>query len=209
MNEPVSVGERYIRASITSNLRMQDGPCDADKLLAAGYAQRGDERRLLGLRLYRMQNTGDREPVAAVIEHAHAALRARLSRRGNRPLPLAQRNALIVDTLQWWLNQSCSYCNGTGYDPIDGAPALSLHPCSACAGTRISPIKRVIPAHLVSHALWLTDEWNSMCGEVIGDMAKLLHSQMTVHESKKRAESETATNSGSSGKNIKRPCSVE
>lgn len=205
MTERISTGERYARASISSDLRVRGHtePCDADKLLAAGYAQVGDERKMLGLRLYRMQTTGDRASLSVVVRQADDWLRLRLSRKGHRPLPGAQRDALVVQTLQWWLCQRCDYCNGTGFDTVEGAPALSLQECTACNGTRITPLKRVIPARLLVHAYWLAKEWDVMCAEVIADMAQLLAQDMSLNENKKRAQYGPATNAGCSGKNTK------
>jgi hypothetical protein len=180
MADCITAGERYICASTTSDMRMHEYPCDADKLLAAGYASRGDARKMLGLRLYRMQNTADRDSVGTVIEQAHAWLQGRMSRKGNRPLPLAQSNALIVQTLQWWLAQRCTYCNGIGFDIIEGTPALSQFECAACRGTGITPLKRVVPSRLLEHAAWLTHEWDVLCAAVIGDLAQQINSGMTL-----------------------------
>ena len=205
MSDHTSVGERYARASVTGNLRMQSHtqPCDADKLLAAGYAQRGSERAKLGLRLYRMQVTGDRESLSTIVREADTWLRRRLSRKGNRPLPAAQRDALVVDTLRWWLNQRCEYCNGTGFDMIEGTPALSVQECTACTGTGITPLKRVVPQRLLIHAYWLAKEWDVMCAEVIGDMALLLKDELTLSNAENHAQYAAATNAGSSGDNTK------
>jgi len=188
MTDHTSTGERYARASVTSNLRVQGHQCDADKLLAAGYAQRGSERKMLALRLYRMQTTGDRASLSAIVRDATTSLRGRLSRKGNRPMPAAQRDALVVQTLRWWLSQRCDYCNGSGFDTIDGAPALSMQACAACDGTGITPLKRIIPHRLLVHAYWLAKEWDVMCAEVIGDMAAVLKGEMALSNSQNQAQ---------------------
>jgi hypothetical protein len=180
MSETIGTGERYVSASTTSDMRVHEYHCDADKMLAAGYASRGDERKMLALRLYRMQNTADRESVGIVIRNADNWLRVRMSRNGHRPLPRSQRDALIVQALQWWLAKRCMYCNGTGFDIIEGTPALSQIQCNGCRGTGITPLRRVIPPRLLGHALWLTNEWDVMCSAVIGDMAKYLADRMTI-----------------------------
>lgn len=203
MTDHTSIGERYARASITSNLRVQGHQCDADKLLAAGYAQRGSERKMLALRLYRMQTTGDRASLSAVVQDATASLRRRLSRKGNRPMPAAQRDALVVQTLRWWLSQRCDYCNGSGFDMIDGAPTLSMQECAACGGTGMTPLKRIIPHRLLEHAFWLAKEWDVMCAEVIGDMAAVLNDAMGLSKTENRAQCAPATNAGCSGDNTK------
>lgn len=204
MTDHTSIGERYARASITSNLRVQEHQCDADKLLAAGYAQRGSDRKMLALRLYRMQTTGDRASLSAVVSEADAALRKRLLRKSSRPMPAAQRDALVVQTLRWWLSQRCEYCNGSGFDVMDGAPTLSMQECTACSGTGITPLKRVIPHRLLEHAHWLAKEWDVMCAEVIGDMAVVLLRDMGLIGQEDRAQCAPATNAGSSGDNRKR-----
>jgi len=177
MSDRVTVGERYAKASISSNLRTQQDhtlQCDTDKLHAAGCAQAGSPKKLIGLRLYRLQTTGDRSSLSMIFKFSRDALHVRLTRKGNRPLPGAQLDALVTKTLQWWISQQCEFCNGTGFDTMENSPTLSLHECSACNGTRITPLKRVIPNHLIAHADWLTKEWDSMCADVIGDMARRL-----------------------------------
>lgn len=206
MTDHTSTGERYARASITSNLRVR-GPdvlCDGDKLMAAGYAQRGSERKMLALRLYRMQITGDRASLSTIVLDATTSLRQRLLRKGSRPMPAPQRDALVVQTLKWWLSQRCEYCNGTGYDTVEGAPALSIHECTACGGTGITPLKRVVPQQLLVHAFWLAKEWDVMCAEVIGDMAALLKPELELSNTKNHSQYGPATNAGSSGDNSKR-----
>ena len=203
MTDPTSTGERYARASITSNLRVQGHQCDADKLLAAGYAQRGSERKMLALRLYRMQTTGDRASLSTIVREANASLRGRLSRKGNRPMPAAQRDALVVQTLRWWLSQRCDYCNGSGFDMMEGAPTLSMQECAACGGTGMTPLKRIIPHRLLEHAYWLVKEWDVMCAEVIGDMAALLRPELELSNTKNHSQYAPATNAGCSGDNTK------
>lgn len=176
MSDRVTVGERYARASISSNLKVQTHTqqSDVDKVHAAGCVQAGSERKMIGLRLYRLQTTGDRASLSLIFRFSRAALQFRLSRKGNRPLPGAHLDTLVTRTLQWWISQQCEFCGGTGFDTVENAPALSLKECSACNGTRITPLKRVIPNHLLSHADWLTKEWDGMCADVIGEMARKL-----------------------------------
>jgi hypothetical protein len=196
-----SVGERYAHAAMTSNLRMRDGPCDADLLLAAGYAtatQCGvcegkgrtadgyrcqacfgaggfpNARKTLGLRIYRMQVTGDMSDLARIEVEAMAMLRGWLSRGGNRPMPAMQRLELVRTVLRWWQHQSCGYCGGLGFEAIEYTPGLSTVECVACHGTGRSPLHRLLPGPLVKAGAMLAKELDVLCAVVIGDMADVL-----------------------------------
>lgn len=176
-----TVAERYAKATQTSDLTTRlDQRCDADVLLAAGYAASGDRRKNIALHVYRMTIRQDLGGLAPVVEEVDNWLKGRLSRKGHRPMSRVPRQALILTVLRWWMKQACEYCNGTGYEVIEDTGRLSGHECSNCHGTGKTPIARIVPPPMRSHAEWLAKELDSLVLVVQGDMAKLLAENMSL-----------------------------
>jgi hypothetical protein len=72
--------ERYARVVANGRTKLARDhavTCDADVLLAAAYAASGDERKLLALRLYRAQASGDFSGLQVVAEQADNWLNGR------------------------------------------------------------------------------------------------------------------------------------
>jgi hypothetical protein len=206
VSEFVTVGERYIGAARSGNLRMAHGACDAEVILAAGYATGvtcgqcngvgridlhrcgacggvglfPNRRKVLGLKLYRMQVTGDLANVAEVETEMARWLAGRLSRGGHKPMPAMQRQELVRDVIRWWIHPSCDYCGGLGYSILEGTPSLSEVECPNCFGMGMIPVRRAVPPRLGSHAVFLVSELDSLCGAVLGDLADVLRRGMDL-----------------------------
>lgn len=176
-----TVAERYAHATQTTDLTVHlNERCDADVLLAAGYAASKDRRRGIALQVYRMAVRQDLGGLSVVAEEVGHWLQGRLSRKGNRPVPKLARDALVLTVLRWWLKPACTFCNGTGYDQIEDTPNLSAHECDNCHGTGKSPVARLVPGPLKAHAEWLGKELDDLVLVVHGDMAKLLASSFDM-----------------------------
>jgi len=175
------IAERYASATSSGNLTPKlTGLTDADLLLAAGAAaQRSPERRL-ALAAYRIQLRGDMEGLSVVVDGADAWLQGRLSRGGRRPLPRDARRQLVVDTLLWWTNPICGYCNGTGFveatveDTDEAAGRLTTEACSCCHGSGRRPLAREVPPKLREHAEWMATQLDRHVSLLRADMARLL-----------------------------------
>lgn len=178
----ITTAERYALATDTADLTPRaDRRCDADKLIAAGWAAQGDPRRALALDLYRMGVTGNTQGLAAVVESASGWLSAWSSRKGRTPLPRHQRQQLVAQTLHWWLKPTCGYCEGRMFELLPsasgdegGVRALSTEPCQACHGSGKRPLAREVPSHHVAAATYLADELDRLVILVTGEMAKRL-----------------------------------
>jgi hypothetical protein len=179
-DDPITVGERYAKATVSKNLTPLEQRCDADVLLAAGIAASGDPKLQLALSLYRLQVQGSTEGLHAIAEAADAWLQSRLSRGGNHKMPVAARTELMLQTLAWWINQTCRYCNGTGYEAAEQDGRHATIECGACHGTRIKPLAREVPNRYFEHARWLADRLDANVLIIQARMAKLLSERMEL-----------------------------
>lgn len=181
-DDRITTAERYARATSTTDLTAHaDTRCDADKLLAAGYATQGDPRKSLALKLYRMGQTGDMQGLHEAATAMDGWLKDYCSRKGRKPMPPGARQALVTSTLHWWLTPVCEFCQGRMFELIPraegeehGAQAISTKACSACFGTGKRPLAKVVPAAFERHAQYLADELDRLVIQVTGDMARRL-----------------------------------
>lgn len=175
------VAERYARATQSSDLSVRPNErCDADVLLAAGYAASNDRRRSIALDLYRMGVRNDLSGISSVAAEMSGWLTHRLARKGGRPMPKVAREALVMSVLRWWIKPACPFCNGTGYDVIEESNRLSDNACSNCHGSGKTPVGREVPGPLRKHAEWLGQQLDELIMVVHGDMAKLLAERMEL-----------------------------
>lgn len=187
--DEITAAERYALATKSANLSPKlDGRCDADKLIAAGWAAK-DPRRSAALALYRMAVTGDMNGLQPIAETMDGWLNGKLQRKAGkggatlRPVPKLQRREMVVHVLRWWLKPTCGYCEGRGFelvgdDEAEGARALSDRACKACHGTGKRPVEREVPPHLREAAKLLADQLDSLVLMVTGEMARLLNERM-------------------------------
>lgn len=137
-----TVEETYLRASMSSNLRVQaDRRSDADTLIAAGWSAKGLGGALLRLhgewdaaakRPRGMSETdlllllGKLKSLSASLRHVIDAMQ-----RLGMASPEARAGAIVG----YWLHQSCHACHGLKFEPIKSTPVLSAVRCKVCHGT--------------------------------------------------------------------------
>jgi len=173
-----SVAERYLRASNSGNLRLTDGNCDADVILAAAYSSSGDPRKMLALKVWRMKQQGNTRGFEDVVDECITSVRSY-----HRGMPLSQAKAKDVarKTLFWWLNPSCEPCNGLGYPVIKGTPMLDhSKPCVHCDGTGVAPLEALVTSQHANSSRRLADDLNRLCSIVFSDMAHKLRRDMEL-----------------------------
>ena len=170
----LTTAERYARTASNGRTKIAFHVCDADTLLAAGYAACNNPRKSLALQVYRMQVVGDRGALNLIVGECAALLAGRMARGGAKPLKAHARVEIATQTLKWWCDQACRYCGGHGFHTIEGTPGLGTEECEACHGTGKTPITRAVPPAHQHHASWLAKELDILCAIVIGDMAALL-----------------------------------
>lgn len=149
MNEPVTIGERYRKATTTSNMRVKtdEGSNNpADILIAAGWADS------LGIKLYRL--AGEFDQVAQdlhraqtqtdaimVMSHLKTLTQARIALLAFA-MPMLPRwgvadpniiGILVGRVLSAWLDPNCPRCGGTG--TIGGYDGKVANICRRCAGS--------------------------------------------------------------------------
>lgn len=186
-HDHVTAAERYAIATGSSDLTPRaSGHCDADKLIAAGWAA-SDPKRAIALSLYRMAVTGNTQGLQGVVDAMDGWLNAATQRKGGRPIPKHQRRQACASILSWWLKPTCGYCEGRGFElvPSDnpegtGARVLSGTACQACHGTGKRPLERELPSHLGKHARDITDQLDRLVVMVTGEMARMLRPELEL-----------------------------
>lgn len=166
------IAERYDTAVDTSDLTLRLGRCDADMLLAAGYATAGDTRGAQALALYRMRATGSRVDVARAVDGLTAWLLDR--RRQPRAMRIASARAVAATVLHWWLDDVCRACGGRGYELVPGTQIVGDTPCQACGGAGRSALEHRVPSEHRDAARWLAGEIDESTQRVFSAMARRL-----------------------------------
>lgn len=175
---PVTIAERYARASSSGNLApLVDERTDLDVMIAAGIASKAKPDRIAALKVQRMIVTGELGEVYAVVEHYDGILAGYLSRKGRRPMHKEARRALIVEVLHWMMFPKCEFCGGTGKMTEEGTAGKLYHTCSACHGATIKPLSRAVPHHFAKHAHYLVDDINQHSREALKQMNRLLRGE--------------------------------
>jgi hypothetical protein len=147
MSEQVTIGERYRKATTTSNLKVEARRAgDADLLIAAGWADS------LGIKLYRL--AGEFDQVAQDLHRAHTQTDAIMVMSHLKTLNQTRIALLSFATamvprwgvadphiiailvgrvLSAWLDPNCPRCGGTG--TIGGYDGKVANICRRCAGS--------------------------------------------------------------------------
>lgn len=185
-----TVGERYLRASVTSDLGVKlDRACDADMMLAAGYAaaaqcRDGDATGTLALALWRMRVTGDMSAFQSIREEATNRLVRQMRRPGRDKLPpMARVQAFDLTKLVmlWWLNKTCGVCEGRGHPLAPGSNRVNeARDCVGCNGRGESQVERAVNNAHREHARWMAGEFDGMAGAIFRDMARLLRPSLDL-----------------------------
>lgn len=173
-----SVAERYDVATDTSDLGLRDGRCDADVLLAAGYATARNTRGALALSLYRIRATGHRNGLLQIANAAEGWLVDRRPPGGGKPMRLAEARKLGWSVLLWWLDGVCPHCQGRRYELVPGTQVVSDNLCHVCDGSGRPPLASRVRREHAEPAAWLAAELDRMMSFVLADMAKRLRNEL-------------------------------
>ena len=194
LDDPVTLAERYARATSSSHLAPGgEGRTDLDMMIAAGLAvtktrpKPGEEAPRVNhnwvnaLRVLRLIATEDMNDVHLIVEHYDGLLNGHLARKGNRPMPKPARRSLIVAVLQWKVHLRCDACGGAGKLAEDGEPGRGkmMLTCDACHGAGIKPLSRAVPQAHGRQAQWLVDTIDQHSREAIKQMRLLLNGPPT------------------------------
>lgn len=148
MTDTVTIGERYRRATNSSNIRPEARRSgDADLLIAAGWADS------LGIKLYRL--AGEFDQVARdlhrvnnqtdaimVLSHLKTLTQARAalvgfaldaSPRWGVPLDTNVTAIVVGKALSAWLDPNCPKCSGVG--SVGGYDGKTANICRRCGGS--------------------------------------------------------------------------
>ena len=172
MNAP-TIAEQYLRAISATNLTVKPTPCQADKLLAAGYAVMGDPQRNLALSLWRMRETSDSTGFEQMVDVLQSWAHSKLARRNRRVGKMTRQT--IRRTLWLWLHPTCPACNGLGHPIIEGTPVIDdTRDCPECHGSGKGDIRKLVAESQKALAMETMDELDRLSGYVFHDMARLL-----------------------------------
>jgi hypothetical protein len=73
-------------------------------------------------------------------------------------LDATQAKHLSQAVLAWYRHGSCKPCGGHGFLPVEGAPTLSDHQCTACNGYGRVPFEKHLKGARLELAKWLGSE---------------------------------------------------
>ena len=161
-----TVQEAYSTAANTSNLRLcvREGASrsDADILVAAGWSRSRVGGALLRLhseydgadhssmpRADMLHSSAGAQSQDEGLTHRRAQVFARLKTLPQVREQLAAQairwridapNSVAAAVLYWWLQPTCSACEGRKFESMPGAARLSARACKACAGTGVSRV---------------------------------------------------------------------
>lgn len=132
MSEKASIQELYMSAQTAGSLvlRPDTKRSPADVLTAAGMSGRTHKAALM---LWALMHTKSRQKAIALADLLSLRLEDWMARRKLRQ----REHALQIarEALDWWLDQNCSHCTGTGFSRIPDTPHLSADACDVCHGT--------------------------------------------------------------------------
>ena len=145
MTEHRTIEEGYQSATNSGNLAVDlEHRTDADWMIASGWSH-----RQLGADLMRLQSEWSSPNRQKNKRHDEANVRESI--RQLRSLPKTQEKLialgsrygleagecamLVLKVLVHWLDDTCHFCGGRGFDTIRGTPKLSAKRCKACNGS--------------------------------------------------------------------------
>lgn len=178
---PPSVLEKYAAATQTSDLTLREGRCDADMLLAAGYAAHHDEVGRQALMINRMLVTGDYSRMDVAVEYAYRWVRsAQMGRKAALPHSDRKTTMNVVNvTMRWWLRGVCPACDGRRMSLIfPGAQVTSAKLCHVCDGAGKVSLDKLAGEHWQA-ARWLAAELDRLLDKIEHDMKAALKRQET------------------------------
>lgn len=186
MADSRSASERYLSARRSSHLRLKlDARCEADTLLAAGFASRGNERKSAALAVYGVIASENMKGAWALADVMGHWLRRKSWNPSKQPdAPCLERTTAIdlaMTVLKWWHHPACPSCNGLGHPLLWDSPVIDgTRECSACRGTGKIPLEKVVRQEHIELARWLSDEIEVLCAMVFGDIAHRLNEDMDL-----------------------------
>lgn len=180
-----SAEERYMSALHSSQLgHFADRPCDADKLLAAAYAVRGDRRKMLALEVYGVLATTNLRGARGLADKLGAwMLNRSLKDRKSRAIPRVEAADMALQLLKLWHKRACPECQGRGHPLVRGGARPTLdesRDCPACHGSGLIPLERLFKHEQVPLARWMEREVNELCSLVFADMARMLSNSLDL-----------------------------
>ena len=179
MSGKVTIQERYLRASQTSDLSVNPiAPSDADQLIAAGFATSGRPRRALALRIHRMMATGRLVGARDLSWELGAMLRSRMihtrGRRASKLPNLAETSKMAMLVIKWMRFPTCPACHGRGHPIIPGTPHLDQSRlCKECHGTGLRPVERLVRTEYADDVRWLVSEIEGLVRQTFDAMRRI------------------------------------
>lgn len=176
-DEPRTLGEKYTRATITSDLTLSfKEQSDADKLLAAGFAAAGNTWGSMALALWRLDLNGVCTRQELQDLHEFSARKAYdWSRTGGRyQLGAGSAADVAATVLRWWLDDVCPACDGRKVDLIPGTRKTGANLCQVCRGLGKPDVASRLSFKRQPAGQMLADEYRAMMGFIFGSMAARL-----------------------------------
>lgn len=175
-----TIGERYARA-VTGTL---EGSAGSNVLGAAGFAARRVREQVgsdMGLRLYRMEVSGDHTGQAAVVAESATWLVAKGFKAGitgGRKASLVAAHEVAEQVVHWRFMSVCPCCDGRRYELVPGTQIVGDKLCGGCQGEGRPPLVSIVGNRRLGAAKDLADEFDRQLRMVLADMSRNLRSDM-------------------------------
>ncbi len=181
----ITVGERYARATEATDLSVSlERRTGADVLIAAGAAARRVKEQGgadMGLRLYRMEVSGDHTGRAAVVAESAAWLIAKgfnAGLGGGRGRSLLAAHEIAENVVRWRFLSVCPCCEGRRYELVPGTQIMGDKLCQGCQGEGRPPLVSIVGNRRLETARQLADEFDRQLRMVLADMSRHLKGDM-------------------------------
>jgi hypothetical protein len=142
----VKLAQNYARATQSSNLKSDEFHHDTDKLAAVALIGRADANgspdalRRIGTLMFRVKYSNDASSYPRLLLEWTNVVLGKAAGRG-WPNDVSPKKVARL-SLEYWQNDVCPACSGTGHLPMRHAPnVLSDDPCRECNGTAKRPIE--------------------------------------------------------------------
>lgn len=176
----MTVAEKYSRAIQSSDLRVDgDSVCDADVLIASGWAAQGNNT--LSLDLYRMKVTGDMTAFLRIADDVGNSLCRHFAMGPPQLRGLSRVVAIDIArrTLRHWLDDACRPCEGRRHPLIPNSTRLDVsRDCQVCHGTGKRIVENCVESQHREHARWIASVLDKRVGDVFAALAAVLRRQM-------------------------------
>lgn len=176
-----SMQERYLSARNSSNLRLSPNSVGtADVMIAAGRVAARSKRKAVALAVWGVLSSERMQGANEVANLMAGWLRNRsFEVDGRNVMPRVVALDISMAVLKWWRAPACPTCGGHGHPLVLNSPVIDeTRDCPECQGTGRILLSRLVRSEYADSAHWLSNEVDTMCNMVFGELAREINAGM-------------------------------